>query len=67
MRSGGRIGIRVPGVYLPCLYGLGSTVILEEIGADAAVVEQRVALCRARRSRLSACLPSLHAIRNVSS
>ena len=34
----------VPGVNLPCLYGLRVHRVVEEVGADAAVVEQRVAL-----------------------
>ena len=34
----------VPGRNWPCLYGLRSTVYVEQVGADAAVVEQRVAL-----------------------
>ncbi len=36
----------VPGVYLPCLYGFAIHGEIEEVGANAAVVEQRVAFAR---------------------
>ena len=36
----------VPGVNLPCLYGIPVDRVVDEVGPDAAVVQQRVAFAR---------------------
>ena len=44
--SGGKIGIRLPGVNLPVLVRVPIDGVVEKIGADAAVVEQGISLTR---------------------
>ena len=54
----------VPGRNIPCLCGLRSTVKCDQVGADAAVVEQRVALARRSVGRPRSAVLRAQSIRN---
>ncbi len=62
--SGGRIGMCVPGGELALLVGIAIDGEVDEVRADSAVVEQRVALARCAVAGDALSLALLAAIRN---